>query len=350
MVSGNTHFFRFLIAGLLIALFWGCQRKPDLQVNETISCDLEQVTEDGKSFISDSHPGEFFNGADKRSGDEARSGKYSILLRNGRAFGLDFRLGNVSADEYYRVSIWRKGNVDKGFINVGDKDGKYFYKATEEHDSVGADGWKRLSLTFHVPPNLNNATLKIYAWNPNDDSIYYDDISISRLTPKEYPAYEGITGLKLFIDTLNTFKLAEKRKQAFDNFILATEDDDWVEGMFFYGEGMYRTDLRLKGDWLDHLLGAKWSFRIEVKDNQTWNGMRTFSVQNPESRDFLNEWLMHEFCRDHDILATRYGFTPLSLNNKSLGIYAWEEHFEKYLVESNNRREGPILKVNEDAL
>lgn len=27
-----------------------------------------------------------------------------------------------------------------------------------------------------------------------------------------------------------------------------------------------------------------------------------------------------------------------------MGVYAYEEHFDKQLVESNNRREGPILK------
>ena len=37
------------------------------------------------------------------------------------------------------------------------------------------------------------------------------------------------------------------------------------------------------------------------------------------------------------------------MNNESRGLYAWEEHFEKQLVESRNRREGPILKFNEDA-
>ncbi len=339
-----------LLAMALSALLLSCRREAEIKVGELIYCDLEQITDDGKFFISNTHPDKLFEGADKRSGFFARSGMNSILLMEGRAFGLATELHHVGGDERYELTIWRKGNIDKGFINVGDATGKYFYKANEEADSVDADGWQRIRLRFYVPPNLNDATLKIYAWNPNKDSVFYDDISIRRILPETYPEYEGITGLKLYVDTVNTLKLAEKRKQAFDDFILQTEDDDWVEGMLFEGDELYRTELRLKGDWLDHLLGSKWSFRIEVKGGETWNGMRTFSVQNPASRDFLNEWLMHDFCRENDILATRYGFIPLSLNGTSLGIYAWEEHFEKYLIESNNRREGPILKVNEDAL
>ena len=342
---------RIVLALAFLVLFaWSCSREPELKINETIFCDLEKISSDGKYFVSDSHPDKLFQGADKKSEKEARSGKYSILLMEGGAFGLNTSISNTGADQYYRINIWRKGNTDKGFIIVGDENGKYFYKAVEEYDSVGSDGWKRLSLTFYVPPNLNSATLRTYAWNPGKDSVFFDDISITRLAPRQYPQYTGIKGMDLYVDTLNMLRLAEKRKKAFNDFILVTEDNDWVEGMLFYDDDLYRTEMRLKGDWLDHLLGAKWSFRIEVKDKMTWEGMRTFSIQNPESRDFLNEWLMHEFCRDQDILATRYGFVPVTLNSKSLGIYAWEEHFEKYLVESNNRREGPILKVNEDAL
>lgn len=48
-----------------------------------------------------------------------------------------------------------------------------------------------------------------------------------------------------------------------------------------------------------------------------------------------------------DILTTRYDFVEFSLNGKDRGVYAYEEHFEKQLVESRNRREGPILKFDE---
>jgi hypothetical protein len=39
---------------------------------------------------------------------------------------------------------------------------------------------------------------------------------------------------------------------------------------------------------------------------------------------------------------------PVYLNNVNLGLYAFEEHFEKQLVESKKRREGPILRFSED--
>jgi hypothetical protein len=46
-------------------------------------------------------------------------------------------------------------------------------------------------------------------------------------------------------------------------------------------------------------------------------------------------------------LSLRYNFIEVILNGKNLGIYALEEHFDKRLLEHNNRREGPIIKFDE---
>lgn len=104
----------------------------------------------------------------------------------------------------------------------------------------------------------------------------------------------------------------------------------------------------MKGDWLDHLRGKKWSFRIKTKSDYAWNRLATFSVQNPATRSHLDEWLFHKILEQEDILTPRYEFIELLLNSDSLGVYAYEEHFDKQLVESKRRREGPIIKLTED--
>jgi len=38
----------------------------------------------------------------------------------------------------------------------------------------------------------------------------------------------------------------------------------------------------------------------------------------------------------------------MELNGQDMGVYAFEEHFDKLLIESNNRREGPIVKFSEN--
>ena len=54
----------------------------------------------------------------------------------------------------------------------------------------------------------------------------------------------------------------------------------------------------------------------------------------------MNEWFLHQFVAYSGLLALRYDFVQLYLNGDNLGIYALEEHFEKELIENNNRREG----------
>jgi hypothetical protein len=341
---------RISILLTILLIISACQRLPELAVNESLVCDLETISEDKKDFIPSTHPNKRISSADRISTVQARSGEHSIMLKKDREFGLTCFIKDSNADEYYEAIIWRKGEDNTGSLAVSDEHNLLFNKSENIPDSIDPNGWERLRLAFHVPPRLKNVALKFYVWNPGDKAAYFDDLSISRKNPEPYPEYKNLEGLKIFVDTLNALKILNKRDEAFRKGILETQDDDWADGMMFSGEDLYKIELRLKGDWLDHLVGSKWSFRIETDKGTTWRGMRTFSVQSPKTRDFLNEWLMLKFCRMEDILATRFGFIPLEYNGRSLGIYAWEEHFEKFLVESNSRREGPILKVNENAM
>ncbi len=142
-------------------------------------------------------------------------------------------------------------------------------------------------------------------------------------------------------------KLAYKRKVALMIGRLITEEDDYVPAVIRKNNVAYNAKLRLKGDWLDHLEGDKWSYRVKLKDDAAIDGLRVFSIQHPKTRNFLAEWLYHEALRREDILSLRYDFVQASVNGKNLGIFAIEEHFNKILVENNRRREGPIIRLSE---
>lgn len=324
-----------------------CTYGPDFRVNDKITCDFEQLTSNGK-FFTTSDPNKNITGVEKRSDQMARSGKYATKLDKQKHFGCGYTIKRPKTDEYYKVTVWRKGPEGIGHIAAADDGSKRFFISQYISDSIDAKGWERLVLYFIIPPSISTENVRVFAWNPSDKEVYFDDLSIERLPHKTYPEFSGLEKIHLVIDTLEMEQLKLKRKEAFIKGILETEDNDWVKGMLFADEEFNRIKLRLKGDWLDHLIGDKWSFRIKIRKGKTWKGFRTFSIQNPESRDFLNEWLLHVLCRKEDILAPRYGFVAVDLNGTSLGIYAYEEHFEKYLLESNNRREGPIIKLNED--
>jgi hypothetical protein len=113
----------------------------------------------------------------------------------------------------------------------------------------------------------------------------------------------------------------------------------------------YKSKIRLKGDRPDHWNDErKWSFRLKVKNNQTVLGMREFSINKPQTRGFLNEYIFHKFLKFENLLAIRYDFIDVVLNGNSLGIYAIEESFDKILVENNGYREGVVFKFNEDQI
>jgi hypothetical protein len=142
-------------------------------------------------------------------------------------------------------------------------------------------------------------------------------------------------------------KLRYKREMALARGILMAEPDDFVPARIRYQDKNIKVRLRLKGDNLDHLLGDKWSFRVKVRGDMTLFGMKQFSIQHPKTRDYLYEWLFHQIARREGLLFLRYKFVKVTVNGKDWGLYALEEHFEKRLIESNQRREGPIIKFDE---
>ncbi len=146
----------------------------------------------------------------------------------------------------------------------------------------------------------------------------------------------------------NFQKLAYQREQALAKGILIKSADDFVPAVIRYQDQAVKVDLRLKGDWTDHLEGDKWSFRIKVKGENTIWGMKQFSIQHPQTRNYLAEWFFHQALKHEGLIGLRYDFIKVILNGKDLGVYALEEHFEKRLIEHNRLREGPIVKFNED--
>lgn len=145
-------------------------------------------------------------------------------------------------------------------------------------------------------------------------------------------------------------RLREQRRQALRAGILSTGEDAWVPASIRRRDRTVRVKLRLKGDWTDHIETEKWSFRVQVRGDETLFGMREFSPQHPETRNYVYESIDRAAMRREDIVSLRCDFVEVTLNDRDLGVCALEEHFDKLLVEANRRREGPILKFNEETL
>ena len=142
-------------------------------------------------------------------------------------------------------------------------------------------------------------------------------------------------------------KIALKREEALAQDVLLSSDADFVPAEISINGESHKVKLRLKGDKKDHWATKKWSFRVHVSGNDSIFGVRKFSVQQPGTRNVIGEWLFHRAMNFEDIISLRYEFIDVTLNGKYMGVYAFEEHFDRILIEHNQRREGPILKFDE---
>ncbi|MEM1322321.1 MAG: CotH kinase family protein [Bacteroidota bacterium] len=155
---------------------------------------------------------------------------------------------------------------------------------------------------------------------------------------------------QLHIDVQSEYMVLLKRKrhEALREGLLISSPKDFVPAILKYQDKAMPAEIRLKGDWLDHLRGSKWSFRIKLGERHSLMGMRRFSIQHPRTRSFLEEWVFHQLLNQEGILNPRYTFVQIILNGQYKGIYALEEHFDKLLLEKQGRREAPIMKFTEE--
>lgn len=170
----------------------------------------------------------------------------------------------------------------------------------------------------------------------------------------------GLEKLHFAIDQKAFTKIKEKRDDALSKGILISEDEDIVNGRIsINNQEMQKVELRLKGDWTDHLKHeSKWSYRFIMKDGNTFQGMRKFSIQHPTVRNYLWEWLFNKAVKDQGLIGLRYDFAQVNLTVTGsdtatkipMGIMAIEESFDKILIENNKKREGIILGFDESLL
>ncbi len=333
---------------LLIVLFAACSQVANDNADgyeRAYVCNAEELDGSGRHYLEASHQWQKFGNTGTRTNEDAHSGTYSLKLTPETPYGFTTDINGIKPDQYICVSVWRKNSNNNGVIIIDGGNGLYHGGKflAEEHEN----GWQKIYLEAFIPLNFYEGSVKIFVWNNSKDTVYFDDLEIVVRDKKKYPEYKNAKMINMYIDQSDFGKIHEKRLTAFENQVLVNTDEDYSNLLLFYGNESLNGKYRLKGDLLDHIQGDKWSFRIKLKKGFAWEHLRTFSIQNPLTRHFLYEWLAHKIYDDEDVLTTRYGFIPLRINNKSLGIYAWEEHFEKQLIESRNRREGPILRFDE---
>ncbi|MAB78394.1 MAG: hypothetical protein CMJ89_03470 [Planctomycetes bacterium] len=160
-------------------------------------------------------------------------------------------------------------------------------------------------------------------------------------------ADNGLRTLFFEIPEASTATLQRVRDRAIERGVIVQTDADTVPAtLALDGGAPLEAEVRIKGDWVDHVQGDSWSLRVKLADERLL-GMRVFSIQRPMTRGMLWEWTTHEAARKLDVLAPRSTFVNVVINGNPNGLYFLEEHFSKEMVEAQGRREGPIVLWDE---
>ena len=311
-------------------------------------CDMETTVRGGQFYKCN---GQEFGNASTQSRDKAFSGKYSAKCDEKNIYGPGMEFKNVYAGDVFEASVWRQSQEGFGVLAFQGDWG--FYQQANEAIRM-QNGWELIKQKITIPIGIRNQNLKIFPYNTTKiGPVYFDDLKIRRIKTDrsvlpEKGTYSG-EHLNLQVEERGIKKLNEKRLEAYKMGNLITDKKDLVPSKLQVGGEEIPVKIRLKGDLLDHLKGKKWSFRIICDDNSSWKGMSEFSVHNTASRHHIAEWIFHEMLKQEDILSTRYDFVEVALNDETLGIYAFEEHFKNALLRHQNRQLGPIIRINEDA-
>jgi len=310
----------------------------------SVFCDAE--VRQGEYFLTDKNT---FDNGKTQSLEEALSGRFSSKVDTINRIGFSYKMRFPKEGDRYRVSVWRyKMNIAGGSLVIAAPEKVDFYK--EENLAIESkNGWEKIEIIFNVPPEKGLEYLNIYATSNTAEPVYFDDLLIQKIeAPKIVNPYNPpVVNLEIGEEWLDELKV--RRANAISTGILIEEEAEWTKGRILQADEEIPLDLRLKGDWLDHLRTDKWAFRVKTKSSYSWKGMQRFTLETPSVKNFLREWIFHEFLHQEDIIAPRYDFVRVNINNKNAGIYAYEEHFDRPLLEFNQRENGPILKFSDEA-
>ena len=75
------------------------------------------------------------------------------------------------------------------------------------------------------------------------------------------------------------------------------------------------TNIRLKGDRMTHYENNEnSSYKINLKKNNFYNTMSSFSIQKPRMRNYITEWIFHEMSGELNLIKLKYDFIHLKIN------------------------------------
>ena len=262
------------------------------------------------------------------------------------AYSVTYAMQNVVSDNYLHLLLSGHDVYKVAFSN--DKDSDYIIINTSQTDDI--------PFLYFIPDGITEMGYSSIVITPMSGDGEYWAQDVSLCSNPDFNAYPDCTivdyeirKLEITISPEDMEKIEQKRDEALKLGILIADDSDYVTATVSADGKIDKAEVRLKGDWTDHLAGDKWSFRVKLNEDCFW-GMNKFSIQPPETRHEIGEYLIQNYYREQGGVYLRYDFIDVIINGEYKGVYALEEFFNKRAIENSLKREGPIININEDYL
>ncbi len=326
----------------LLVILCSCKTETKLDQHLHVECGGENIS--GNQFQEGN---QYLFNIKCRTELYSRSGSYGFKLNDAQQFGPSLRIDSVKQGDVIYASVYRKRGSASAQLVIASKD-----EVQYESNHISLEEkveWELVKSSFVAQQDYDYVT--VYLWNPLKEVAYLDDLSIDCFRQNKKPedvAEKDVLRIEIPQSALDS--IIEFRDRALSREVITSDLKTYFKGSVTVDGRKLPVSLRLKGDWVDHLEGEKWSFRIKFKGSNAYHGMKKFSIQDPHTRSFMMEWFGHKLFEKEDILTTRYQFKVVYINGVNRGVYALEEHFDKRLLEYRKRREGPIVKFDENGV
>lgn len=254
----------------------------------------------------------------------AFEGKYSLYAGVAGTIALEYTIEKPAPDSKYLITCWRNssGVQSSGSLVAMIRKASGLVEIARANQAANSlQDWQMLEMLVQLPPNHDGKDLIIRLENEGDDPVWFDEFKIEFMDKVYYPEFENEDQIEITITDPDLERLRELRIEAFNNGFIDMGKDHWFAAQISWRDTIMTGRIRFRGDNLLHLQGDKWSFKVEVESDGLL-GMKSFSLQTPEARSFLDEWLFHKVLLAEGVITSRYSFAPVILNDRSLGVYA----------------------------
>ena len=131
---------------------------------------------------------------------------------------------------------------------------------------------------------------------------------------------------KINLNLENYNRILKSRDKAIKQGIMLTKNNPWVRANLNIGKKTYDANIKLRGshssNWEDK---KKLGFKIKLRRDQRYKGMKEFSIQHPEQREYIGEYLFMKILELEGLIFSRSNFYSLDINGNNYGLYFFQE-------------------------